>query len=780
MTFPIRRRYAALLAVAFFAASANAAVFKVGADAACDFASIQAAVDAAAAAPGHDIVRIARNPGYVNQQIGVSVALNQELTIEGGYATCASEFDGGHTVVAGTGGQSGSRAVFDVYLNPGARVHMHHLHIRKGHAVHGGGIRVSNAPSGGASGLDVSDSVIIENTAVYGGGIHAHGGQELALTIGPNVMIARNTAEEDGGGVHLDGDVHMNMTAPNSTIAENLAGALSPGGGGGIMVVDGATVLIGSTGQLDHGAISFNEADYGAGIAVGTRGRDDSRARNHGRVVVRATDPAAPPRIHHNVAHALGGAFYLGATDGSAPTPRVDVANVNIEDNRAPAGAVLSIDDETSSPTAAPGFSMNVAHRAGSAACAAGVPCNGIRSNVSVGADFLVTGIHADVDIRNAVVQGNQGGGWMTAVAHPPATSTLATADSLVTDNRFSVGLFAAGAGSALRLGGVTLANNAVTGPGGAALRVHGDLLLERSILWQPGLPLLDIRPGATATVRDVLASDIASLGSGAERVVSADPRFVDVDNAAPSRRDYHLQAASPAVDFAVAAGGIDLGGQPRDRDLPLKPDQYGPADLGAYERQSLAPLVRNGDFDRVLDLWRPLASAGIAFDASDNAPGSSGGSLRFGRDGGQASRFEVARQCVFLPGPGIYRLNGWGRTAETAMPSTRDSVVLRWELRLDGGEQCDGGAADLEGDHLLSNDVIWQSPAEPACIDSNRIFDRRRGQWSRNASIAITLVVIDRSGSVSHKFGSGWFDAITLEPGGDTVFADGFEPMEE
>lgn len=778
MIFPIRRRHAALLALAFSAASAKAAVFKVGADAACNFASIQAAVDAAAATPGHDIVRIARSPGYVNQKIGVSVALNQELTIEGGYATCASEFDGGHSVVGGTGDRLGG-AVFALYLNPGARVHMRHLQIRKGRAIRGGGIYVENAPSGGASGLDISDCLITDNVADAGGGIHAQGGDGLELTIGPNVMIAGNVAQEDGGGVFLRGDVRMRMTAPNSAIAMNFAGALSPGGGGGLMVVDGATAQIGSAGQLDYGAISFNEADYGAGIAVGTRGRGDSSARNHGRVVVRAADPAAPPRIHHNVAHELGGAFYLGATDGNAPTPRIDVANINIDGNRAPAGAVLVVEDETSSPTPAPGFSMNVAHRAGTAACATGIPCNAIRNNVSVGADFLVKGVHADIDIRNAIVQNNEGGGLMSAVAHLPATSTLAMADSLVTDNRFSVGLLAAGPGSALHLGGVTLANNAVTGPGGIALRVHGDLRLERSILWQPGLPLLDSVAGATAVVRDVLASDLASLGSDAERVTSADPRFVDADNPDPSRRDYHLQAASPAVDFAVAAGGFDLEGQPRGLDLPLKPDRDGTADLGAYERQSLAPLVRNGRFDRKLDQWRPLANAGIAFDASDNAPGSSGGSLRFGLEG-RAARFEVARQCVFLPGPEIYRLNGWGRTTETTMPSTRDSVVLHWELRLDGGEQCDGGAADLEGDHVLSSDVTWQSPAEPAYIDSNRIFDRRRGQWSPNASIAITLVVIDRSGSVSHKFGSGWFDDVELEAGGETLFADGFEPIED
>lgn len=784
MTFPIRRRYAVLPAIALFAASANAAVVTVGGDAACDFRTIQAAVDAAAAAPGPDIVRIARSASHANQKIGVSVALNQELTIEGGYATCASAFDGEHTVVAGTGGQPGSHAVFDIYLNPGARVNLHHLHIRKGRAVDGGGIRVSNAPSGGASELNVSETYILENVADNGGGIHAWGGQELKLDIGPNVTIGGNTAIDSGGGIFLGGDVRLRMTAPGSVITGNRAGLADTGegGGGGLMVLDTSVVEIGSVGLPFQGAISYNEAGYGAGIAVGTRGREDLLARNHGRVVVRAVDPAEPPRIHRNVAHEIGGAFYLGATDGAAPAPRIDVANVNIDGNHAPTGAVLAVDHEASSAGMAPGFSMNVAQRAGTAACAAGASCNAIRDNVSEGRNFLVTAEHADVEIRHAVVQGNQGGGWMTAVDRPPATSVLTMTDSLVTDNRFVDGALAAGPGSTLHLDGITLANNAVTGAGRVALRVHGELLLERSILWQPGLPVLDLGPGATTSVRDVLASDLASLGSGAQRVVSADPRFVDAGHADPSRRDYRLHASSPAVDFAIGAGGTDLDGQPRDRDLPVKPNQYGPVDLGAYERQSLTPLLRNGDFERGLDPWLQL-EPGIVFDA-DNAPPSAGGSLRFQfpMNDEPPEFFVVARQCVFLPGPDTYRLNGWGRTADTGNPHLRDAVQLHWEFRRDGGEECASGAPDLQGVHELSSDLVWHSPDIPAYFDPYDAFPRPNGQWwNPNASLLISLVVVDRSGSQRRReVGTGWFDGITLELGSDSLFADGFEWMKE
>jgi hypothetical protein len=63
------------------------------------------------------------------------------------------------------------------------------------------------------------------------------------------------------------------------------------------------------------------------------------------------------------------------------------------------------------------------------------------------------------------------------------------------------------------------------------------------------------------------------------------DPGFV-------SAGDYRLREDSPAVDFSDSGTAQpDLAGHPRGVDLPGVFDFYGPADLGAYERQRV-PIV--------------------------------------------------------------------------------------------------------------------------------------------------------------------------------------------
>ena len=55
---------------------------------------------------------------------------------------------------------------------------------------------------------------------------------------------------------------------------------------------------------------------------------------------------------------------------------------------------------------------------------------------------------------------------------------------------------------------------------------------------------------------------------------------------------DYRLREDSPAVDFSDSVAAVrDLAGNLRGVDLPAVFDNFGPTDLGAYERQPL-PIV--------------------------------------------------------------------------------------------------------------------------------------------------------------------------------------------
>ena len=126
--------------------------------------------------------------------------------------------------------------------------------------------------------------------------------------------------------------------------------------------------------------------------------------------------------------------------------------------------------------------------------------------------------------------------------------------------------------------------------------------------------------------------------------------------------------------------------------------------------------------------------------------------------------------QCIHLPGPGVYALNGWGR-AGAGGTGNRDYVYLHWELRRFGGEACNQGLADAAGDHFLSNSSNWQHPAHPSLIVVPAV------DWTYTSSILVTHVV-NEFGTTSPPNTIGWADGVTLTVfGDDTLFRTGFDP---
>jgi hypothetical protein len=135
----------------------------------------------------------------------------------------------------------------------------------------------------------------------------------------------------------------------------------------------------------------------------------------------------------------------------------------------------------------------------------------------------------------------------------------------------------------------------------------------------------------------------------------------------------------------------------------------------------------------------------------------------------GQAIR--GVQQCVHLPAPGTYTINGWGRGTGTAL-TAGDIAQLQWEFRSAGGESCTQGAATRTGFQTLSNSNSWSRPASPAFVVVSP------QEWTTNSSIAITLVGIEGSVSGNPRTTSTWFDGISLQLGGsDTLFKNGFDP---
>jgi hypothetical protein len=379
---------------------------------------------------------------------------------------------------------------------------------------------------------------------------------------------------------------------------------------------------------------------------------------------------------------------------------------------------------------------------------------------------FLTTVLGAPVAVVG-MIEGNRGG----RLLHVDEDIEVILQDVLVSDNQTSGPLIdMAGSSRRVTLKDSTLAGN-VIGSGNAVFNVGSpEVIMRRSILWQPGRTLLQCS-GCDKTFERIIASERVSLDGGSgTQVVVADPRFVE-----SSYGDYRLRAGSPAVDYVPATAGDDLDvlGLPRDVKLPIKIGAPGGTrDIGAFERQTLQPLVINSDVDADTQAWETLVAGAVSRDPL-NASGPAGsGSLKVSRTSavaGQAIRY--ARQCVHLPGPARYSLNGWGRAGSPGgfPPPILDTVQLRWELRHNGGEDCISGSIAGSGALTLSSGD-WRRPTNPAVIDVES------AGWTSQSSLVVYLVVIEND--PERNVTTGWFDGITLDAQllDDVIFADGFE----
>ena len=143
----------------------------------------------------------------------------------------------------------------------------------------------------------------------------------------------------------------------------------------------------------------------------------------------------------------------------------------------------------------------------------------------------------------------------------------------------------------------------------------------------------------------------------------------------------------------------------------------------------------------------------------------------RFSGTPGADRRLRGASQCIHLPGPARYFLGALGQT-EIGPLTQRDSVVVTWSLRASNPSgTCNGGTPVASGEVLVTRNSSW-TPAPTTIIDV------APSQWSPDASITLSLVVID-NGLALPPVATGWFDGLSLvasplDP--NALFEDGFE----
>lgn len=766
-------RLAALASMATLAVtSAQAATFTVGPLAqGCTHATPQDAVIAAQGTAGGDTIRISRLQAWTAQQINIDTA--QDLDIVGGFPDCsATTPTGTNTTLDGTGGQA--RPVITIRGN--GIVNLRRLDITggdQGSGDNGGGVFYQ-----GGGILAINDCGISNNLATDGGGIYAQGTSTIAeLLIGANVSIGFNRARNSGGGIYSK-SIETSIIGPGSTLIMNEAlgqGGGTSGGGGGLAVVSAeftSTAYVSSNGIGGVGAIFGNRAVYGGGVAV-VVGPESNRTAE---VRVFSKNADEPVRINGNTAVLTGGGIYAKSdgdvTAGSA-LAYVRLWHAAIDGNTAADGAAISMDRDTGGIGNSDTFSLMYFNRPGdpplsppvtSVPCAVGRPCGYIRDNTVTdpnGSVILVQSSFADFD--RVEMTGN-GAARLLNVSGEIARISIA--NSLIADNDFAQEVIYSNVSEAdttLTLGHVTIAGNTIGGPN--VLEVSEKLRMHRSLIFQPGRTTL-AAGGGTRSIDYVLSNSVTNMGGGA--FFLANPRFID-----PARGDYHLRAGAYAVDFAPFEGAsADLDGRSHSINMPLGGIGTRASDVGAFERPALQPLVLNATFDTDLNLWDFVSAS--SWDGTQNSSGPQGsGSLR-GSLAIDDETVALRRQCVHLPGPGTYRLDGLGRVTDGA--PNDNTVRLEWELRYDGSaEGCSNNAVASEGFLVLSRTPTWTRPLPAEIVVP-------AASWTRNTSLTIYAVVINGNpvargaNATAGADVVGWFDGVRLEVDLDALFEDGFE----
>lgn len=782
MRFPIPAFPAAASALALLslATAAPAATYSVGPGATCTHATLQAALDAAASNPGPDVVRIVRSTSWTGIQ--ASTQTDQDVEIVGGWLACNSAAPDGKTTLSGAGGQA--RSV--VALRGNGRFLLRNLVIRDGDQAgddDGGGIHFA-----GGGIVDIADSDIVDNQADDGGGIYAQGTTAQAeLIVGANVTIASNTARRHGGGVVAQ-SIEMTMTAPNSVLLFNTAGSR----GGGLLVASGSFAsyaYIGSRGVLDLGPVYGNRAAIGGGIAV-LAGDDSGR---DAEVKVFSTNSAEPLRIRDNFASERGGAIDLqpdGQLSGGDASAIAQLRHVAIEGNAAPVGAAINLGYDAYGPFGefAVGGQVyfNRPHPSrplhpAAAGCPFGAPCGFVRDNRTNNITGAIVHLseNAYLDASRVAFEDNEGG-WLIYLSGEEST-TLRFDNGLIAGNAVQHALIRDDQNEdhisqLVQLHYLTIAGNDIGANG--VLSINEDMAFTRSLVDQPGKAMIATDAGAIGGAH-AIEYVIANTSTTPAGTTLAPPRFVD-----PAGGDYLPRAGARAVDFAapLAAFTQDLHSHTRSIDLPINPNESGASDVGALEREYLQPLVLNAGFDADLNHWEALSTS--TWDGTQNASGPSGsGSVR-GTAAADDARVAVRRQCIHLPGPARYALNGWGRATGTGPMAPPHRVWLDWELRYSTGtaDGCTNAPPGATGSLLLASSSAWARPTLPAIIDVTPAV------WGQTTSLTVYLVVQNGSPIAPGAEGGtgtdavlggpdGWFDGITLETGyDDTIFRDGFE----
>jgi hypothetical protein len=586
-TFRLRGFGAALLALAW---AGNAqALITVGPDndPNCDFHVIQSAVYHAAQEAGPAVVAITSGTWSAQQ---IDVPDNEQVQIEGGFASCSAGISTGRSTLSGSGANPAGPVIR--HLGSGKLV-LRHLELRDGNATGDLGGGVSSVTSGE---LVLSDVSIISNRATLGAGLFvAGGGSEPKQVSLIGVGIVDNIATGSGGGLYaLNASVYIGQSdRANYFIGNQALGQLADSGDGGAIYASNSRIIARTHSLGDSGFIEANLAQ-----------------RNGGGIYADASDStyvylindiaSAPLRLQYNAATSGGAAYAHALGDGAQVA--ISLRNAIVEHNEATqGGAAFQAFADSTGTSAHATITIDDGYAAlGWPGCPPGQECGSVSFNIGHGsADIINLGggigtgrTHFEMyhgSMRNNVAGGALVfGGNADVILDTSVLASNAVANNLVVDLDGAVDI----RNSTIALNTMLDQQYVVFGA------VANSITLINNIIFQPDNEVFFAFDNVPVVIQDLLTGNLGGLPDpGANNIqLTADPRFVNA-----GAGDLHLQSDSPAIDRSNPATATGIPAS-TDRDGATRPHEVhsagSPYDFGAYEYGASVDTIFRGRFE--------------------------------------------------------------------------------------------------------------------------------------------------------------------------------------
>jgi len=507
--------------------------FYVGSDGACDYSTIQAAINAAGSSVNPPEVLVADNKSY-NENLFIST---NNILIDGNYANCASARNGIHGGNRAKVRGFPASAIATMQIS-GLSVTIKNLQLdtNQGGGINAQGTSVitlenmlffqlgDSAIDVGGNGqvdLRITNSTFLLNQADRGGAINCDGSTH-SIDVTGNTGFANNTANR-GGAVYLDrcefsmsgGGFQSNESHTGGGIyaVEAMVDLYRVTFVGNMVVQDGGAIFANGSGVVTAEATHFlrNTAIRGGAVSIWTRAEFNLVRTNRG-----CFDPNKCNLFDGNTASEKGGAVF---SNGGV----FDISSTYFENNRANSGtAVMSNGSGQISKIEGSIFTQNGNNAAG-----------GYDDRGVIQIDF-----NANISITY---------------------STFA-------DNNVLFSTF-------------YLENNS------SGTNQKTNISVLSSIIHDSDSGnVFDISGFSTHVVDCLLVHESGSFNANNARVTVADPLFIDAAN-----QNYHIDAVlSPAVDYCTDAIAMaehkDIDFQSRGFDIESRTNKFGPYDLGADE----------------------------------------------------------------------------------------------------------------------------------------------------------------------------------------------------